>query len=44
MIVFSIYGYGLDDNITHRENEKRRERMREREKLALIKEDWVMSF
>lgn len=43
MIVFSIYGYGLDDNITHRENEKRRERMREREKgkekLALIKDD-----
>lgn len=43
MIAFSIYGYGLDDNITHRENEKRRERIsereREREKLALIKDD-----
>lgn len=33
MIVFFIYGYGLDDNIINRENEKRRERMRERERI-----------
>lgn len=32
MIVFYIYGYGLDDNITHREDEKMRERIRERER------------